>query len=854
MYIRDLKKFKPESKKLHHLSILDDNATTEDLINAISKVEEIGRLYISMPKLDRIPQEILSINCYDINITAIKIESLDAWLKEGGFTYFNIHSRKLKRIDPLFWENTNMTHVSIASEELTEIQLPTNNVSGIQNLSLNCQSLKNPLDFSKCPDLYHLYIHCQDLTAPITGIEAAEKLSTLQIQAPLEKPLPSLTQNKGLSSVHLNKIESNTFTEDNILPAWVRSFSLENASIEKMPEFQPDSNLSSLTIRNIDLAFPDSFAHCRHMQYMILINMELPEIPSYFSRFSRLTNVNINNCKSDDLRLDPLMGNGGLYYLSVTGSGVKKLPDDWSGLKSLVTCNLNNNKKLVIDDFSFIDDLPALRNLSLSGADFEKYALMTNKKIPTYDLKMGRNGKANHSFLAFSSALKRSTLDEADKKILFDMVWDNNGFSKLPEMDLILLIKAYNVNNDDFKKVIEGKLRNIILGDKGLETFGKSSVLYVAGTTRLKKTEIKNKLEDLGISYSPRFSSKITHILIGRNPKNFNIFQGEKIPKLINENQLQTYFSKHDPQFLEEIGEETQSMGDNIRELLASPDSTNVLLGLEMLKTGGVRPEFCEELLVIAKSDENAKSRKLARTLLERYAPQRWKPLIADKLLFKGFHKKLKEQEANKKLHTIAKSTAPDLACILSIGLFKKFGKGLRYVFARQHKKSWKMKAYELVYNNGHFDFSKGMGYTNYKDKEPKDRHWQYYGGGSTKTFPKEALELGDITSINFHNSKLADLPKNTMLCKNLRSLDLSNNFFSSLPPRLEKLKYLEEIDLSCNKLKELPPFILKLKNLRKLDLRNNVNDTFGLPNKVELPEGFHEALPNCEVLISDAK
>jgi Leucine-rich repeat (LRR) protein/BRCT domain type II-containing protein len=371
------------------------------------------------------------------------------------------------------------------------------------------------------------------------------------------------------------------------------------------------------------------------------------------------------------------------------------------------------------------------------------------------------------------------------------------------------------------------------------------AVVFVNGTTRLKKTEIKAKLEAANLKYAQKYSAKVTHVLIGNNPKTWDLDKANF--KILTENHLQTYLSKITPSYLEEAAEEGDTqMSDNVLQMLHSPDESNVAIALEMLEGGGVPTDLLVPVLVISKSASDAKIRAKARKLLELYAPADWLPLIKNKLLFKGITANAKENDLNKKLDKLTKETSFDLAAMLSMGLFKKYKRGLRFMMKKSNRKEY-LSAAKLLLKGTHLAFAEGLGFKNWRNHAPDAVILM----GAMKTginFPATLLELGKIESIDFHNCKLSSMPKDTTKFKDVKELDFSHNFIKTLPQGLHKLEKLEVLNLKMNHFDKFPVRLATVKTLKKVDLSfNRANHEF---TKLEVPQEIKEALPNCEFIV----
>ena len=79
-----------------------------------------------------------------------------------------------------------------------------------------------------------------------------------------------------------------------------------------------------------------------------------------------------------------------------------------------------------------------------------------------------------------------------------------------------------------------------------------------------------------------------------------------------------------------------------------------------------------------------------------------------------------------------------------------------------------------------------------------------------------------NITTLDFSNFAITDLPNQVLLCPNLQTLNLGNNTIATLPESVGNLTNLQELDLGINCLMSLPQNLGKLPNLQILRLNNN--------------------------------
>jgi len=409
-----------------------------------------------------------------------------------------------------------------------------------------------------------------------------------------------------------------------------------------------------------------------------------------------------------------------------------------------------------------------------------------------------------------------------------------------------LLVRSKHSENSgtatDIDEFLFAIASSLGLDDKLLS---KDATVFVNGKTTLKKSEIKEKLEAIGVEYAPKYSKKVTHVLIGKNPTVFDIQRTDV--ELLIENYLQKYLSQAAPDFLEEAEQSGDTaLSENLLQFLESEDINSVKVGLEMLKTGGVPKSVLPTLLVLQKSFDDAKIRGTAKKLLERYGPADWLPLLSSRLIFKSIGKGGKETDNFNRLIKLEKETSFDAAAQLSLGFYERYERGLRFILKRGRKAgAYLQKAYEAIYDDGTLNLSSGIGYTDWRERDNLNN---YYGSVSminmSITFPQEISEIGKITYLDMHNIKVKALPRGLTNLTDLQEIDASFNGLKTLPQGLKKLDKLEILDLSQNEFETFPERLVELKALKKLDLRSQKR------YKLEIPADVQAALPDCEILV----
>ena len=247
---------------------------------------------------------------------------------------------------------------------------------------------------------------------------------------------------------------------------------------------------------------------------------------------------------------------------------------------------------------------------------------------------------------------------------------------------------------------------------------------------------------------------------------------------------------------------------ENLDQLLSTDDTPTLMMALEMIKQGGLPKNSIGTLMVKHKTTQDAKVRKLSKSLLEIYADADWRPLLSDRGSFKNIYKPNKrEVDTRRQFKNLAKRTSPTLAGNFSCLLFKKTGKGLRYALTAGLKKDLKKKAYSLLVKDQSFDFSRGLGYSERPNKQNRYED-NYILPELSVALPVLALELDTIRTLNLTNCRYNHLTDKIGKFKDLQHLVLAVNELKSLPEIFAALTELETLDLRDNLFAKFPPVL----------------------------------------------
>lgn len=539
-----------------------------------------------------------------------------------------------------------------------------------------------------------------------------------------------------------------------------------------------------------------------------------------------------------------------------------EIPADWSSLNKLRELRINGRGK-VFDDLSFIHSLPKLKSLFMSDHYINSpYQLIAKKQIPIlsrpkFATQTGYEDRSNdyklfslplERVLSIGAALGKSKINQADKERYFRLISKVKRLKDLPAFSIDDLLTLMNVSHIDLRTVLQSQLQKISSQEKNIDSLGISSQLYIAGTPGRKKMEIKEKMSILKIPLASKFSDQVTHVVVGKNPREYEKLKNGHF-KIISESDLYERFKSDAPGFIEAAVDSGKlDVSNNLLPLLESEERANIMVGLEMLKNGGVPDELIDTVLIIYKSCPDAKVRGIAKKLLDRNAPKEYLPIIADAQRFTGLAGDVKAQEINKKLEKLARTTSRKAAAKLSLLFHNRYKKGLRYILYHFHEPCpERTAALQALMEGTHLNYRAGLGFKDWRETDPNSV--TFFNMKTAAKFPIDIAEhVPLIETADFHNCKFTSLPINFGDLKDLRKIDFSFNFLGSIPKSVQNMKQLTHLNLQMNNFKTFPSTLKAMPQLQVLDLRfNRLKHDF---HPLEITEEVKAALPKCEILV----
>ncbi|MEN7548574.1 hypothetical protein AAG747_11675 [Rapidithrix thailandica] len=787
--------------------------------------------------------------CVSLVIWNEKIEELPEVM--GGFTRLEqviLELPNLKKL-PAFFQGAAYRRLSIACVEMPGIPEEWNYLGETEvfpqlvTVSLNVDKMwQLPACFC-LPTLKTLRIRSKKLPQLPEEFVAMSGLEGLIIKAPLRQ-LPELNNCPKLETLKLEDVEIETFSTTDAWPERLESLQITSKQrVKKGPVFsflkelrylkwksdQPSQIdlagisackfLNELKVQNISL-HPD-LKECQQLESLTFEGGELVELPAYVT------------------------GMKCLKHLQVTGTGLSRVPEDWSALKNLEFLELANNQ---LEDFSFLYTLSSLyiQRISIEGNPIRDplFMLDSNHHLPiATDVFKGFSLLNASETLRFVQALVKSKLSRKDKE------WFFYRFKELTELKIpndwpvSRLLQAFHIDYSLLHSLVVNWLLALSEAQEAETKLCAGAKVLLLGKFHWPEQVIAKNLEVLGLTLCKQWEDGISHIVIGKCPP-------VALPEVafigacvLLENQLCRLLMAYQSGFLQDVKGE-KAFGERLVRMLRSDDPATQILALEILEKGGVPEPLFMELLLLQKCSEKENVRAEAKKLLEIYGPAEWLSLV-----WNADFENLKEESKDiyEKQCFVETFVGRELLARFSFELFQRHGKGLPYLLVHLPLfHPWRLKTLETLTTDSIMDLSHGGGqHSKIRLKFPSDYPYKKkvtqlnLEHCNLKLVPCELAEFENLVELDLSLNLLEEFPEAVLSLKKLRSLDLFGNGVQSVPANIVELEQLEELGLNFNTLKEFPLNVLQLNQLKRLDLGSSQFQSF--PNNLTGLEQLEE-------------
>ncbi|MCH2023577.1 MAG: leucine-rich repeat domain-containing protein [Saprospiraceae bacterium] len=515
--------------------------------------------------------------------------------------------------------------------------------------------------------------------------------------------------------------------------------------------------------------YPQELADLPKLHIISLQYNNLKQIPLVLGEIPKLDTLILSyNCFNSTTKWDLFPKMKSLEHLDLSYSlqNLSELPSQITEIKKLKSLNLAGNKLQSIP--SKLQQLTCLEKLNLEANNFIDFPIVVTQmkrlkelQIPAKSIEnlndeilnlqhipklifTAKSNKITPYVYIFERLLKNIKTYKLSKESQLFFMKILRGDLTIKDLDNSQLVRLLNCTINEYTHEglteINKRIKNNKFGVYRLPS--NSDKIVIKGKIKGKVSELKTRLWGNGIQTGSKINKTTTHILIGTMPNlTYEEIQTSNLV-LITEQLLIAHLNKIERPYLLTKTEDVNL--ENIRKLLHSDHTENILLALEMLKGGGFPMELLTEIFLIYKFSRVQKIKRNIQHIIGQYAPLSFTTALKSR---KSITYVFSEITRRRNLEFFCKEKLLDKKYIAFYLLEKGYHSHLFALFNLSTKD--KQEYFSKVMKDGHLSLS--------------------------------GLEL-------------TELPEDLGKLKGLKHLDISYNKFNSLPSVLFECNELESL------------------------------------------------------------
>lgn len=337
---------------------------------------------------------------------------------------------------------------------------------------------------------------------------------------------------------------------------------------------------------------------------------QLKAIPDWLYLHKKLEQVQLHNNQIERLE-DALFQLNQLTHLQLYSNRIQQLPTAVHQLSNLSFFNWMHNPCGWINPCSF--ELPE--------------HILDPKKFWNRRVK-----QSVKDIVAVRKATQKAGLHQPSiVPIICDLLHPNPvALTQYSNADLL---SCYPISNQKLRTAILEQLKERLVSfDPKL--FKAGSELLILGKTIKKKAVLKERLNTVNIAVVSKLTPKTSYVLVGKNIKNTSALEQNSLVWL-SETDLNHYLDEVAPDYLVEEAATSNNSVEHLLALLLNPAEENVLIALELLKSGGVPKELMTALFFVYKTHSNKKVGSKTKQLLTLNASEKLLEVLKKRFNFK---------------------------------------------------------------------------------------------------------------------------------------------------------------------------------------------------------------------------
>ncbi|MBK6696803.1 MAG: hypothetical protein IPG50_32125 [Myxococcales bacterium] len=534
---------------------------------------------------------------------------------------------------------------------------------------------------------------------------------------------------------------------------------LTRTKLRELPsEIERLAHLHTLVLtENALKGLPDSLATLRRLKVLYLNDNAITSLPEDVGRLGGLEDLNVH--KNKLTAIPPSIGElKSLRSANFAANRIAELPASFFALTTLRSLALENN--LLAEVPAGLSRLTGLESLTLQSNPATKG--QKNKAAEAILQSLRARGAGADADLDSDAVTLRARLETADLD-------GARQLARSPALtgSLIALL-------DDDNAKVRGRALGLlaeVLDDPFSQAIAGLRVVFAGAMKGIKVAAAKARLTAAGAAVDAKGDALAAGagalVVLGERPGLASPLQeGARLAALP---QLQAWLVKDAAPHLMAVETQDES-AEGMGELLRSAAGENVLLGLKLAESGGVPAPLLPLLLALGRAHGDAKIRKNAGLLFERYAPAPLK-LAVSAALGKNTLTEGLDDKADKAYRALA-NVDGFASRSFALEVLRLSGIGVGFLLGEPPP--WGLKALRALMKGGELALERRAKF---------------------RALPDDFGDLGDeLVTLRLHTGALTTLPSSFAQLERLEDLDLGHNALLAVPPELARLPKLRRL------------------------------------------------------------
>ena len=578
-----------------------------NLESALKEPEKVTHLYLHNRAWQSIPEEVYQCkNLQVLDVSKNRLRELPEQLLElEQLEHLNLSENQFAQIPSLLSQFSNLRVLQLAHNQI--MGLPENEATWPENLE-------------------QLDLNHNSINSLVLGAKNWKKLQNLSLAHNQITRLPrSFFQCRALRRVHLsnNRLKR--------IPAAIKNWGqLKRLDIsQNRLGALPDELGQCETLEYLDLhqnklaQIPVALGQLKHLEYLNLEENKLLEVPAEIGTCKGLRLLLLGKNQLKDLP-PALLKLSYLQQLDLSKNQIRSLPPTWKYLQRLKELRIAHNQLSALPDelgqltglrllnvnYNQLQGLPEtlLQGISLEVLKFKNnpFQVSTTILLPLQKLKRLESNlprEEQKQFLQFLHHIRKRKWNLEQSQGFYALLGGEQ--TETIKQDILLAALQFPLAK------VQRTARHLLLKRHSNHLpLQAGSVLCLLGNTYFDRQKLQRVLEKQQIQLVRSAGDRITHLLLGRSPKNIpNNIPGNW--SLLSEQELFALLDQD--KYLHQAS--VQQL-ENLRRMLLSRQEKTIALGLELLENGGVPKQLLTAIYLAYRTLDDSRLRKRLRVLL----------------------------------------------------------------------------------------------------------------------------------------------------------------------------------------------------------------------------------------------